>query len=182
MVILAPRRAHPAPKRKKGRPVGRPKSREETPKEGCGRRAELSDAAPQNMNAAHKEGKCNFCRAAITAALSGYAADAGLKVEATRFRCRHSHRKRPFVRANGPSLGRKRPDWAAMAKKCFSETASLVCSCSPRAATQVFPCIGLYCDRGAAPPHDLPRWPLLLEKTVFTRRNLTRVHRCLHST
>jgi hypothetical protein len=46
--------------------------------------------------------------------------------------------KRPFERANGPSLGRKRPYWAAGAKNCFFESAGFVCACSHHAATYAF--------------------------------------------
>ena len=53
------------PRKEKG-PFGfeRPKSREETPKEGCGRRGELPRAAKSKLRVHRTISKCIFCKAA----------------------------------------------------------------------------------------------------------------------
>jgi len=69
-----------------GRPgFGRPKSREETPKEGYDRRS-LADVALQNLVCAAKELNCDFCKPAITGADSGAAVGAGLEPAQSRSR------------------------------------------------------------------------------------------------
>src|SRR5690606_5315234 len=115
---------------------GRPKSREETPKEGCDRpsaarrcrtakyRMGIPERKVQKLQSCHyrREGQYKSNFAQVFPGDVRPCQDIGVK-------------KRPFERANGPSLGRKRPYWAAVAKKCFIETADFVCACSRKAAT-----------------------------------------------
>src|SRR5690606_11732158 len=101
-----------AASKKKGRPVPeRPKSREETPKEGCGKRARRSPAAPQYLAVHRTKSNCVFCRAAKT-----WARTLSCKLRRLRVVEGPTPEKKEAARSERPSLGRKRPRWAAISR------------------------------------------------------------------
>ena len=138
--------SHLTAHKKRAVQVGRPKSREETPKEGYGMPSEAQrcrtakyqlrfpERKVQKLQSCHYGAEERF--GSIMASEKPVPQDIGAK-------------KRPFERANGPSLGRKRPYWAAVAKKCFRETACFLCACSPQAATSGIFCVRVYSEYDA---------------------------------
>ncbi len=100
-----------APEKKRGRSgLERPKSREETPKEGYDRASYARDVAPQNLRVRCTIFKCIFCRAAHPQ-VKGSAGSGRI-------------RGKKAVRAtNGPSLGRKRPSGQTAAIRIADATA-----------------------------------------------------------
>ncbi len=93
---------------KKNGPIGvadRPKSREETPKEGYDRQAELVDVAMQHLRTQRTKFKCEFCRADPLR----HAVCAGATLAPHLALGQGSGRKEKWAVQDGPSLGRKRP-------------------------------------------------------------------------
>ena len=115
-------RAHSG-KRKGPLVTERPKSREETPKEGC-EASGSSHIAPQKLKVQRITNKCVLCKAAphkmriypehglndaVSRVVPAYLAFA---------------RKKAVRKSNGPSLGRKRPNRATITKKRVSAIAA----------------------------------------------------------
>jgi hypothetical protein len=111
-------RAHSG-KRKGPLVTERPKSREETPKEGC-EASGSSHIAPQKLKVQRITNKCVLCRAAPR--------KMRIYAERSLICAGRAHlalaRKKAVRKSNGPSLGRKRPNRAATTKKRVSAVAA----------------------------------------------------------
>jgi hypothetical protein len=101
----------------------RPKSREETPKEGC-EASGSSHIAPQKLKVQRITNKCILCKAA--AHKMRICPERGLNDAAANTAPPYLApvRKKAVRESNGPSLGRKRPNRAATTKKRVSAVAA----------------------------------------------------------
>ena len=150
----APQAEHP---RKKGRPgYGRPKSREETPKEGK-RRGERGSAMShcKNIVGRDQKGKCKKCRAAITAAgIRRPTCGAGPMCP--------SHQKEAVRASERPKSREETPVMGCGGEALILETADLVCPCSRRAATYCVIFARVYGEYDAHSQHNARAFPNLL--------------------
>jgi hypothetical protein len=98
----------------------RPKSREETPKEGYDKQARLADVAMQKLRMQRTNNNCNYCIAPRT--LTQGCHETVFLVVFQTPRCLADWPEKRPSETNGPSLGRKRPKWATIAAKRVSAT------------------------------------------------------------
>ena len=88
--------------------VGRPKSREETPKEGCAIASKLADAAMQNMNALHKNSNAKNAELPLLAWVALIVGEAGAggspQKEAVRMGRPKSREETPVVGYGGEEV------------------------------------------------------------------------------